>query len=96
MILQEQQYESNIFHCTRQLHYSVSNNNSVDIVLFLNGIPIVSMELKCQFTGQNATNAISQYKFDRSNKDQIFKFNRRVLVHFAVVFNTSDHMTNKN
>lgn len=88
------QYESNIFHCTRQLHYSVSNNNSVDIVLFLNGIPIVSMELKCQFTGQNATNAISQYKFDRSNKDQIFKFNRRVLVHFAVDL-TQVHMTTK-
>ena len=88
------QYESNIFHCTRQLHYSVSNNNSVDIVLFLNGIPVVSMELKCQFTGQNATNAISQYKFDRSNKDQIFKFNRRVLVHFAVDL-TQVHMTTK-
>ena len=52
------------------------------------------MELKCQFTGQNATNAISQYKFDRSNKDQIFKFNRRVLVHFAVDL-TQVHMTTK-
>lgn len=78
------QYEANILHCTRQLHYSLKNENSIDIVLFLNGIPIVSMELKCQFTGQNTTNAINQYKFDRAGKDAIFAFNERVLVHFAV------------
>ena len=56
------QYESNILHCTRQLHYSLNNENSIDIVLFVNGIPIVSMELKCQFTGQSTANAIMQYK----------------------------------
>lgn len=78
------QYESNALHCTRQLHYSLNNENSIDIVLFLNGIPIVSMELKCQFTGQNTTNAINQYKFDRAGKDAIFTFKERVLVHFAV------------
>ena len=47
------QYAANILHCTRQLHYSLNNENSIDIVLFLNGIPVVSMELKCQFTGQD-------------------------------------------
>ncbi len=78
------QYEGNILHCTRQLHYSLLNENSIDIVLFLNGIPVVSMELKCQFTGQNVSNAINQYKFDRASKDEIFAFNERVLVHFAV------------
>ena len=78
------QYESNILHCTRQLHYSLNNENSIDIVLFVNGIPVVSMELKCQFTGQNTTNAINQYKFDRAGKDAIFTFKERVLVHFAV------------
>lgn len=78
------QYESNIFHCTRQLHYSLQNENSIDIVLFINGIPVVSMELKCQFTGQDTSNAINQYKFDRAGKDTIFEFNNRVLVHFAV------------
>ena len=78
------QYEANILHCTRQLHYSLKNENSIDIVLFLNGIPVVSMELKCQFTGQNTTNAINQYRFDRAGKDAIFAFNERVLVHFAV------------
>lgn len=78
------QYERNILHCTRQLHYSVANENSIDIVLFLNGIPVVSMELKNQFTGQDTDNAIRQYKFDRASKDTIFEFKNRVLVHFAV------------
>ena len=78
------QYERNILHCTRQLHYSLNNENSIDIVLFLNGIPVVSMELKNQFTGQDTDNAIRQYKFDRASKDTIFEFKNRVLVHFAV------------
>ena len=78
------QYNANILHCTRQLHYSVHNENSIDIVLFVNGIPVVSMELKCQFTGQDTANAIQQYKFDRTTKDTIFAFKERVLVHFAV------------
>jgi len=77
-------YDDNILHCTRQLHYSVLNENSIDIVLFLNGIPVVSMELKCQFTGQTIYNAINQYKFDRASNDTIFDFRNRVLVHFAV------------
>lgn len=80
----QNQYEANIFQCTRQLHYSVLNENSIDIVLFMNGIPVVSMELKCQFTGQDTSNAIQQYKFDRASKDTIFAFKERVLVHFAV------------
>jgi type I restriction enzyme R subunit len=77
-------YEQNILHCTRQLHYSPSSENSIDIVLFINGIPIISLELKNQFTGQNVTNAISQYQFDRSGRDPVFAFKNRVLVHFAV------------
>ena len=78
------QYAANILHCTRQLHYSLHNENSIDIVLFVNGIPVVSMELKCQFTGQDTANAIEQYKLDRASKDPIFDFGQRVLVHFAV------------
>lgn len=88
------QYDANILHCTRQLHYSVHNENSIDIVLFVNGIPVVSMELKCQFTGQDTTNAINQYKFDRAGKDAIFAFKERVLVHFAVDL-TNVYMTTK-
>lgn len=80
----QEQYERNILHCTRQLHYSPNNENSIDIVLFVNGIPVVSMELKNQFTGQDTDNAIRQYKFDRAGKETIFEFKNRVLVHFAV------------
>lgn len=80
----QEQYARNVLHCTRQLHYSPNNENSIDIVLFLNGIPVVSMELKNQFTGQDTDNAIHQYKFDRASKDTIFEFKNRVLVHFAV------------
>lgn len=88
------QYEANILHCTRQLYYSIKNENSIDIVLFINGIPVVSMELKCQFTGQSTTNAINQYKFDRASKDKIFAFKERVLVHFAVDL-TNVYMTTR-
>ena len=88
------QYNSNIMHCTRQLHYSLQNENSIDMVLFLNGIPVVSMELKCQFTGQDAANAIAQYKFDRTGNDAIFGFKNRVLVHFAVDL-TNVYMTTR-
>ena len=80
----QEQYARNVLHCTRQLHYSPNNENSIDIVLFVNGIPVVSMELKNQFTGQDTDNAIHQYKFDRASKDAIFEFKNRVLVHFAV------------
>lgn len=88
------QYDSNIMHCTRQLHYSLQNENSIDIVLFMNGIPVVSMELKCQFTGQDTANAISQYKFDRAGNDAIFEFKNRILVHFAVDL-TNVYMTTR-
>ena len=67
-----------------QIAESSSEQYCIDIVLFVNGIPVVSMELKCQFTGQSTTNAINQYKFDRAGKDAIFTFKERVLVHFAV------------
>lgn len=80
----QKQYDANVFHCTRQLHYSEMNENSIDIGLLINGIPVVSMELKCQFTGQSIAHAIQQYKFDRAGKDAIFEFKNRVLVHFAV------------
>lgn len=77
-------YSQNILHCTRQMKFSLLDERSIDIVLLLNGIPVVSMELKNQFTGQNATNAINQYKFDRATKDKMFEFKQRILVHFAV------------
>lgn len=79
-----EKYNQNILHCTRQMKFSLKDERSIDIVLLLNGIPVVSMELKNQFTGQDTTNAINQYKFDRATKDKLFEFKQRVLVHFAV------------
>lgn len=79
-----EKYKQNILHCTRQMKFSLLDERSIDIVLLLNGIPVVSMELKNQFTGQDVSNAINQYKFDRATKDKMFEFKQRVLVHFAV------------
>jgi len=77
-------YEQNILSCTRQLHYSSRSNNSLDVALFLNGIPIVTLELKDQFSGQDVNNAKKQYSYDRSPAEAIFEFPNRTLVHFAV------------
>ena len=76
-------YESNRFSIIRQLKYSTKNENSIDIGIFLNGLPILTMELKNSLTGQTVENAIKQYKNDRDPKDPLLAF-RRCLVHFAV------------
>ena len=56
-----EQYEANILGCTRQFQYSTSNTNTIDMVLSVNGIPIVALELKDQLKGQNYENAIKQF-----------------------------------
>jgi type I restriction enzyme, R subunit len=76
-------YNANIFSVSRQLHYSLNNSNSLDILLFINGLPIISLELKNQWTGQNVKNAIKQYQTDRDPKEPLFAFGR-CMVHFAV------------
>lgn len=77
-------YNANILHCVRQLRYSPASENSIDIALLVNGIPIVAIELKNPLTGQNVDDAVQQYKKDRSQDDLFFSFKRRVLVCFAV------------
>ncbi len=77
-------YDKNILAVTRQAHYSLKNENSVDVLLFLNGLPIATLELKNQFTGQNVKNAKAQYKYDRDETEPLFQFKKRALVHFAV------------
>ncbi len=77
-------YKENIFKITRQLKYSSKHNNTLDVVLSVNGFPVIVMELKNQFTGQNVYNAIRQFKEDRDPKEKLFGFNERVLVYFAV------------
>ncbi len=77
-------YRQNIISVTEELVYDASKADRIDLVVFLNGIPIVTMELKNSFTGQTCKDAIRQYKNDRSNKEQIFAFKQRSLVNFAV------------
>ena len=77
-------YEQNRLAVVRQLKYSKRNENSIDIVLFVNGIPIVTLELKNELTGQNHHNAIKQYIQDRDPKGEPFLEFKRCLVHFAV------------
>ena len=78
------QYNRNVLQITRQVRYNDVNENSVDTVIFLNGLPIITIELKNPLTGQNYNNAICQYKSDRSPRDLLFAFKKRALVHFAV------------
>ncbi len=77
-------YESNILTETRQFAYSTENHNTIDMVLSLNGIPVVAIELKNQLTGQSVANAKRQFMYDRSPKEFLFRFNNRILVYFAV------------
>ncbi|MGI6221483.1 MAG: type I restriction endonuclease subunit R, partial [Coriobacteriales bacterium] len=89
-------YEANRFEVVRQLRYGTlpdDEHNSVDVVLFLNGIPVVTMELKNNLTGQGTPNAVRQYKKDRSPKELLFKPNRRALVHFALDSETVEMCT---
>lgn len=77
-------YEANNLTVTRQFKYSTENENSLDMVLSLNGIPIVALELKDQLTGQTVDHAKKQFMYDRNPKELCFQLNKRFLVYFAV------------
>ena len=83
----ERLWKENIFSVTRQLMYSKKNNNSIDFVIFLNGLPVITCELKNNLTKQNTEDAVEQYKQDRNPKEDptalILKF-KRCIVHFAI------------
>lgn len=76
-------WQSNVFAVTRQLYFSTQNTKSVDMVILINGLPIMTLELKNLLTGQTVKDAIQQYKTDRSSREPLFRFDR-CLVHFAV------------
>lgn len=86
-------YNENLFTVQRQVYFSPRDERSVDMVLFLNGLPIITMELKNQLTGQSYNHAIRQYRTDRKPTDKLFAF-KRCLVHFAVD-NNEAYMTTK-
>jgi type I restriction enzyme R subunit len=77
-------YNQNRLKVYRQVYYSQKNKNSVDLVLAVNGLPVATLELKNKFTGQAARNARRQYATTRDNRELLFAFKKRALVHFAV------------
>jgi type I restriction enzyme R subunit len=80
----EERYAANRVALTRQLHYSPRCEKSLDMAVSLNGIPVVTLELKNPLTGQTVEDARRQYKQDRDPREAVFEFKRRTLVHFAV------------
>ena len=78
-------YGKNVLAVTRQVHYNPKKpDESIDVVLSLNGLPLATAELKQPFKRQNFRHAINQYKNDRDPNAPILKFKQRALVHFAV------------
>jgi len=76
-------FSTNRFQVVRQVRYSLRNENSLDMVLFLNGIPLLTMELKNQLTNQNIKDSENQYRKDRNPIEPLFGF-KRCVVHFCV------------
>lgn len=77
-------YAKNIFSVTRQLHFSPDATKlSLDLCIFVNGLPVITFELKNQLTKQNVDDAVYQYQHARSPKELLFQFTR-CMVHFAV------------
>lgn len=79
----QKKYLANTFSVVRQLRYSLHNENSLDLAIFLNGLPVLTAELKNPLTAQNALDAIQQYRLRRDPKEPLFAFGR-CLAHFAV------------
>ncbi len=76
-------YQANIFSVMRQVYFSPANKKSLDLMIFINGIPVVSFELKNELTKQNVTHAIKQYKEDRDPNEELFHLGR-LMVNLAV------------
>ena len=76
-------HAANLFAVVRQLRFSENTEQSVDLALFLNGIPIFTAELKNPLTGQDVEDAIRQYRNDRDPREPLFAYGR-CLAHFAV------------
>ncbi len=79
-----ERYRANRLTVTRQFAYTTKNKNTIDMVLSLNGIPVVAIELKNQLTGQSVENSKSQWKEDRDAKELIFAKNTRILAYFGI------------
>ena len=76
-------YHANLFSVMRQVYFSPNDKKSLDMMVFINGIPLISFELKNELTKQNVQHAIRQYKNDRDPNEELFRLGR-LLVNFAV------------
>lgn len=77
-------YAQNVCYCQRQWYYSNDHKKSVDMVLSINGIPVVALELKNQYTGQTISNAKQQWMYDRDPRELPFRFNKRIIAYYCV------------
>lgn len=77
-------YAKNVCRCIRQFHFAETGNQTIDMVLDVNGILLVGIELKDQFTGQDVENAMRQWREDRDPRCRCLKFNTRMVAFFAV------------
>jgi type I restriction enzyme R subunit len=96
----QSRYAANRLRVVRQVRYSLHNENNIDLVLFVNGLPVATVELKTNFT-QSVNDAIDQYRYDRHPRpknqnaaEPLLDFPRGALVHFAVS-NSEVYMTTK-
>lgn len=76
-------YQANLFSVMRQVYFSPKNKKSLDMMIFINGIPVISFELKNELTKQSVKHAIKQYKEDRDPNEELFRL-ARLMVNFAV------------
>ena len=92
-------YEANTLSVMQQVYYSTKNRNAIDLVLFVNGIPVVTMEVKNNLTSQNYRHAEKQYSTDRSPAGEpLLTFKRGAIVHFAVdqtITTMTTHLMNR-
>lgn len=80
----KERFGKNIFSVTRQLQFSADQTRlALDICLFINGLPVITFELKNSFTKQSVDDAVTQYQNDRDPRELLFQF-KRCMVHFAV------------
>ena len=79
----EKLFHANVFSVMRQVKFSQTSEQSVDMVIFINGIPIFTAELKNELTGQNVEHAKRQYMTDRDPREKLFSF-KQCVAHFAM------------
>lgn len=80
----KEMFEKNIFSVTRQLMYSKDNTRlALDFAIFINGLPVITCELKNRLTKQDVNDAVYQYQTDRDSRELLFNF-KRCMAHFAV------------